>query len=159
MNLKIDKGNLIINIYELMDCLSTEEKQEVADSLSINEDIIKNVTDQILIGYTEKGSCGCHDEEDVSPQYALGQARREIALSANTIAKEQIESLLKVLKRKEEYHQKVQQWAYSLYHLCIDNGYNYVKMFSAYDPSEDEYEVVKKQKCPPAKKENNECSG
>lgn len=47
-----------IDLYEVLRCIPTGQKMELIEALSIEDDVIDAVTDQIIEGSTESGSCG-----------------------------------------------------------------------------------------------------
>lgn len=109
---KLDGDEAKINIYDLLhDGLPDERKQELAESLTCADYVIKAVADQILEGWTENGFHGgeiCSvDSGSLSP---LQKARLRVADGAGEQARKEIERLQSQLKNevrlKNEYMDK-----------------------------------------------------
>lgn len=59
MKVKLEGGELHIDLYEALRYLSVEEKRQVADTLACQDDVIELVAQQIITGWTEFDS---HDK-------------------------------------------------------------------------------------------------
>lgn len=123
MKVKLEKGTLCISLCDLLDTLTPEEKRSVADGLACQEEIIADVVAQIIDGSTPLGSWGY---EDVPAQptagTALCRARRQIAVAANDVAKNEIRRLEDSLRLERAECAKFRTWGYKLYHLALDAG-------------------------------------
>lgn len=62
-------------------------------SLACEDDIIEDVTDQIIKGWTEEGSHGYKHSGDADPSTALDKAVRAVALGAGEVAVREIRQL------------------------------------------------------------------
>jgi len=97
MEIKIEdtKIQLKIDIFDLLDSLSDEEKKQVVEVLSCHEAVIKHVTDQILDGYTDNGYCGAFATSSNEAKYLteLQKSRVRISESLSELAYEQIRML------------------------------------------------------------------
>jgi hypothetical protein len=142
MKLEIKDGKLNIDVLELLENLTPEDRGEVAESLCIVDDVILRVADQIIKGWTEAGSHGSNDSHNPVPLCALGKAVRAVALASGDIAAKQINDLVETLVRREAYHELESKWAWEMHGMLMRPP----PPPDAYDTSKDEYEVVKKAK-------------
>lgn len=117
MNVTLKDGKLSIDIYELMDGLSEAELFQLADAVSIQDEVIKRVAQQILDGRTDDDSSGA---EDVNPfglnTSPLTAAKIRIAEESHILAKEQIERMRRHMAWREECHEETSRWAWQMYH-------------------------------------------
>ncbi len=115
MDAKIEGCRLSVNISDLLDNLSIGDKAALIDFLSCQDDIIKNVVDQVLHGCTESGSYGgtCFS---VEPFTALDKARREVALKAGDVAKREVEQAISAMKWSKASEDRYSKWAFEMYH-------------------------------------------
>ena len=128
MKFKIEGDNAIINIFDLIhDGIQEERKQELAESLTCSDFVIKSVLDQVLYGCTEQGFSGCDainpdSEKSFTP---LQKARRFVAKESSNVAKKEISQLQRRLeseiKQKDENIRKY----YKLYHWLNANNINF----------------------------------
>lgn len=106
--MKIENGELLLNIHELLSSLSSEQLNEIIDTLAIQEAVIEQVTNQIVDGSTSLGSYGLTgDSQNAST--ALDRAIRRIAESSSDIAKKEIEKLVRRANQAEELMEEA--WA------------------------------------------------
>lgn len=93
-----------ISPYDIIhDLLSTEERQELIESLSCHDEIIEAVMQQVLDGYTENGFCGWTSPSLNSP---VQKARLRIANESDYAVRctiEQLENRIKSLEKDVEY--------------------------------------------------------
>ena len=101
MTTKLEKGFLKIDLLDCLERLSLEEKKELIDTLSCGDDVIKNVVDQVLDGYTELGSHGSIAFAQATETFGLGWAKREIAKRSGEVAAKQIKALEESLERSQ----------------------------------------------------------
>ena len=120
MAIKIDNGKLIVDVVELLDGLTADEKMELADTLAITDHVIEHVTQQIITGWTDAGTHGCNDSDDAEPMYPLGKAIRAIALGAGGVAAQQVKDLVAAMRRQHAYHAQVRKWAWQMWHAMND---------------------------------------
>jgi len=114
MRVTVDpKDNLLINIGDLLEHMSPEALVNIAELVSIQDAVIKNVADQILTGWTEQdshGCKGCHAWEANTP---LDKAIREVATRSSRVAEDFIVRLEKkctdLYKETTDLQQKVWQ--------------------------------------------------
>lgn len=104
-NMKVEykTGTITLDLHELLQSVSPETKQELIESLSCDDDIIRHVSEQIISGWTDNMYCGssaCTANPD--PTLPLDKARREIAKHAGEIAKKQIEELESALAQSKK---------------------------------------------------------
>jgi len=93
MNIKLEKGNLILDLSSLFDLMSGEEKVKLIESLSCEDAIIKHVADQLLDKWTENSYCGSTGWGESQPRTPIDVARREIAKRAGGVAKREVEDM------------------------------------------------------------------
>ena len=103
MTIKYEKGELHLDLHEMLGHVTGEQKREMVESLSCDDDITRHVVAQILTRWTESGYCGssvCTAQGE--PYYALDQAWRQIAKRSGEVAKREIERLESALKSMRE---------------------------------------------------------
>ena len=156
MSVKVEKGLLKIDIAEMFDGMTMEDKRKLADSLSIYDDIIEDVVSQVIDGWTELGSHGAEDCEKAEPYYPLGKAIRRIALGADAVAAKQVDALVQSLKWQEAHRKRTEEWAWQMYH-SMNNAHSNGSACplppawpEARDTNQEEYIVVRKCDCKPA---------
>ena len=101
--MKLIDGRIVINVHDMLCEMSTAEKREIADELACQDDMIKDVTDQILGGWTDLGSRSWNDSSDPDPKTPLGQARHLLAKSSGAIASAVIGSLTEQLRYERDW--------------------------------------------------------
>ena len=105
MKAKLDGRNIVIDVYELAEELTSEERLLLADSLALQNDVITYVTQQIVDGATDAGSwSGRHHpvHAEPTPDEGLDWACREVALKAGGVQADEIRRLQKALNAREE---------------------------------------------------------
>jgi|SRR5689334_2281373 len=108
MKAKLVGGKIELDILELLDALTDEERQQVVEHLSCFEQIIEHVGAQIIDGWTENGFWGAKGCGP-TPFTALDKMRRRVAESSGDIAKQQIESLQGAAEHAEK--SRNEEWA------------------------------------------------
>ena len=119
MDLEKIKVNIKIDSWDFVQSLSEDEKKDLITALSCENDIIKNVTDQLIHGCTEDGSHGSMGSAS-STSSPLDKAKHEIAINSHKVAKRKIEGLERELKSSKElanegwdkYHQLAKKVGY-----------------------------------------------
>jgi hypothetical protein len=147
MKIEIENSKLVIDIYELIEQLSTEQKLHVADAISVQDDVIQYIMDQVFDGITDLCSHAADDSDRLKPNWPLGKFKREIALRAGDVAQKQVKSLIETLKRKEAYHKEINDWAWAMYHNK-PGAREGIHKYKPYNNAEDEWEVVRKEQKP-----------
>jgi hypothetical protein len=103
-SIKIDNHNLVLPLWKLMEMLSEDDKLEVADYISCENSVIKNVADQIVEGYTESGSYGSKGYDPITKYPSpLEKARRQVANNASEVARYEIDRLTSYIEMQKEY--------------------------------------------------------
>jgi hypothetical protein len=115
-------GKLAVDLYDMMSALDGEQKRKLADALACEDEIIADVTAQLLDGWTEAGSRGCMDDSVPEPRSPLEKARRAIALGAGAVAEQQIKSLAARVTHEAAYCTAYRDWGFRLYHAMYDAG-------------------------------------
>lgn len=144
MTISIEEGKLKISVVELLECLSPDEKRALVDTLSCEDDLIEDIANQIVNGWTAAGSHGGRCWGDADPGTPLDKAIRKVAISAGTVASKEVESLCASLRRQHAYHKQVEKWAWDMYHGWGKSA-SPPSMPSAYDSTPDEWAVVLKE--------------
>jgi len=117
MKVSIENGKISFKWQELLEHLSPEEIRELVDFLSCENQIIADVSAQLLDGWTEMGSHGYKGMASVEPFTPLEKARREIALRAGETAKAEIEDLIRALKMAKAGEARYSDWGFKLYNI------------------------------------------
>lgn len=120
MKVQIEKGSVKIDIAAMLDEMTADEKRELADALSLQDAIIEDVASQIVEGWTELSSHAADDSEKADPFYPLAKAIRKVALGADAVHERQVEKLVRSLKWCEAQRERVEGWAWKMYHLMND---------------------------------------
>ncbi len=107
MKAKITKDGLCIDISTLLDSIAPEDKTELIKHIACDDQVIRDVSAQILDGWTEDGWHGSRNTEaqaDTENRYApaIDVVRRDFAKRSGEVAKREIEQLEKALSRANE---------------------------------------------------------
>lgn len=109
MRITIEMGKLHLDVAELFESMTPEDKLKLADTMACMDDVISYVAQQILDGWTEQGSHGriqCAPSTNPAPCSGLEWAIREVSKRSGFIAAKEILRLQDALKREQEAHQK-----------------------------------------------------
>ena len=110
-----DTGNLCVNLNAVIDELTDDQCREFIDGLSCRDSVIKDVTAQLLDGWTERGSHGARSCDPIAEHPGpLSEARLEIASRADEVAVDRIRELESALRWKAASEDRYSKWAYSL---------------------------------------------
>ncbi len=120
MDMKFEDGRFTFSLVALLESMSLDEKIAAADSIACDEDIIKHVLDQIIVGWTENGSHGYRGLPELKPHYALEMVRRRIAEGASEVAKKEIDGLKKQLEMANERQLRLERENRDLYDKLSD---------------------------------------
>lgn len=112
---------LCLNMREMVDALDDSARLELAHLLSLDDVIIKNVADQILIGWTEDGSSGASNCITDKPSTPLSVAQRRVAKESSETAKREIEKLEHGIAFEKECAKKYMDKYFILYHAWRSN--------------------------------------
>lgn len=97
---------------DLFEMMSSEEKSELIESLSCQDEVIKHVADQIIHGCTENGRHGWLSG-GAAPSTPLSVAVREIVMASSDLARKEIESLERMVeianKRNDELWDRIRK--------------------------------------------------
>lgn len=109
IQISLEGDSLTINVLDVLDGLSIEQKNQLIEQLSCREDVIKHVSDQLVHGCTEDGYSGFTGSA-ASCSTAMDKAVRDIAMFSGEIAAKQIAQLERELaaniKSRNEYMNK-----------------------------------------------------
>ena len=123
MSIKINGTEITFDIYDTIASSSAEWRAEIADALSLHDDIRKNVIDSLLLGTTEMRSSNTFD--------GMIEDRKRVIDGLQEIKDDQIAALecnlsiaTKRLKAAEDAHRRVVALCYA----ATDNGHTLVRM-------------------------------
>jgi hypothetical protein len=119
MSRKVENGYLMIDLEELLDGFTSQDKCELAERLACYDEVIERVAQQIITGWTDAGSHGYNDCNEPEPKCPLGKATRAVALGAGGVAARQVEGLASTMRRQYAYHDQIKQWAWTMYHTMV----------------------------------------
>ena len=93
MSTRIEEGCIKLDVSDLLASLTGDDLVELINRLSINDQVIQRVAQQIADGCTEDGWCG--GTTSVSTEYPtpLMVARRYVATHANAVAAAEIDRM------------------------------------------------------------------
>ena len=92
MKATIEKGRICVDVSDLIDSLDDDGRISIIEILACHDQIIECVAAQIVEGWTEGGNHG-YTTYSPSPSTALAKAKRYLAESASTVAKDQLQRL------------------------------------------------------------------
>ena len=107
MRFKLDKGQLMIHLGDLLDGLSSEEKHEIASHLVWDEEIFKEVVESIATDTVVTSSFNLQ----------IYGARLRLVELLPQMQREIVRSLLYELRQANEKARACRAWAWQLYHL------------------------------------------
>lgn len=107
---KVIGRNIEIDVYELVESLSAEERLAFADALAVRDDVVKYVAQQIVGDWTDLNSqAGRNCVADSEPRNGLDWACREVAKRAGEVATDEIKRLEAALKYREQENATLRQ--------------------------------------------------
>lgn len=120
MELKMEDGHLQIPVdgfISMISRLPDNERKEFMKHLACDDQVIKDVAEQILTGWTEDG---WHGPKTIDAQadtvnkfaHSIDRAAREVAKRSGEVAKREIERLEKALAESEERRNELEQRIY-----------------------------------------------
>jgi hypothetical protein len=116
MDTKIDGSILSINLYDLVAGLPKEHRDKLIDALACTDQVIDEVMNQVLDGYTTGGShAGRGFGGNPDATRGIDGARMRIAKASSAVAAEEIERLREQIIREKELGQK----GWDEYHKAI----------------------------------------
>ena len=117
--MKLEGANLVINMYDLLGQLPSETRGQLIDSLACLEEVIDEVMNQVLEGYTSEGSHGPRTfGGNPDATRGIDGARMRIAKASSEIAAKEIEALARQIKSEKELGQK----GWDAYHELLRRG-------------------------------------
>jgi uncharacterized tellurite resistance protein B-like protein len=91
-NCKIEKGNLVLDVSDLLSSITGEARKELIQALACEDSILAEVASQIITGWTSDGwSSGRSCSWSIDPWCALDVAIRRVAEASGEVAKKEIE--------------------------------------------------------------------
>ena len=99
---RYEGGEISVRVDLLLDYMSDQDKLDLAQRLSCEDEIIQHVVDQITEGATEDGSCGIRIyPPQACPSHPLDMAVRQIAKASSDIAQREIDRLERAMQHKD----------------------------------------------------------
>lgn len=104
-------GNINIPFVQLLEIIPAEERSELLKHVACDDQVIRDVTAQIIHKWTEDG---WHGRQNITAQHdtswpstpAIDAAWREVAKASSDVAKREIERLEKALEEKSKEAQE-----------------------------------------------------
>ena len=115
MKSEIKGRKICVEIWDIFANLSKDDKLDLIEHLSCEDEIIHRVADQLIHGYTNDGSCGgsyC----DPSELTVLDKYKRLVAKSASERAKKEIENLEDKIKKIKKENSKLSKYLWRIFH-------------------------------------------
>ena len=105
--MKLENGNIVIRVYDLIGELRAEDQAVIIDAMACQTEIIDEVMNQVIDGYTTLGSYGPRGfGGNPNATSGIDGARLRIANASSNIASKEIEALAAALKRAEDAQNK-----------------------------------------------------
>jgi hypothetical protein len=102
VNVTIEKGKMSLDIYDLFGELQPEQRAAIIDLLACRDEVINEVANQIIDGFTTEGSHGPTGYGgNPEATWGIDGARMRIAKASSDIAAREIERLGEELKRTQ----------------------------------------------------------
>lgn len=112
-------GKIVLDVYDLISQLPSETRGQIIDLLACQEEVIDEVMNQVIDGYTSKNSHGPrHFGGDPEETRGIDGARMRIAKASSEIAAKEIEALARKIKSEKELGQK----GWDAYHELLSRG-------------------------------------
>lgn len=102
MRVTIEKGQIAFDLFDLLGEIAKEQRENLIDLLACRDEVINEVANQIIEGWTTAGSHGstCFGGNP-DAAHGIDGARMRIAKASGDIAAREIERLADQLKRTE----------------------------------------------------------
>lgn len=117
MRIEITGTTLSFDVYELLSHATPEQAKDLADALSLHDDIRRNVVDSLLLGATDMQSSNTHD--------GLISERRRILDSLCIVRDDQISALetdLRIARERLARLEAINSRVWAVYH---DSGHGH----------------------------------
>lgn len=104
MKINYESGSISFELHDLLCQVSPEQKRDLVESLSCDDELVRFVTQQILDKWTEGGyHAGVYCSAVADPGHSgLDWAWREVAKRSSEVAKRDIERLEDAVRRQNE---------------------------------------------------------
>lgn len=107
MSARLVGADLVVNVYDLISELGKEHRAAIIDALACTDEVINEVANQIIDGWTTEGShAGRTYGGNPDATFGIDGARMRIAKASSEIAAAEIEQLKKQIDRERELGQK-----------------------------------------------------
>ena len=108
MSARMEGGNLVISIIDVLRSLSAEERDSFAQALSCEDAVIVNVVDQIVDGSTRDTSHGSSN--------TLLEQRKRILEAVDQVRFKVVGELMRSLAVSKFVEDRSSEWAWNLWH-------------------------------------------
>ena len=107
LHVKYEKGTLILDLHSILECVDPDQKREMLESISCDDEVIRFVTQQIIEKWTENGYSGGSCIHASSHPFGLDHAWREVAKASGEISRREIERLEAALTREQQENHRL----------------------------------------------------
>jgi len=106
-----DKGELTVNIVDILDAVDFETKREIAKYIACDEEVMRSVVEQLADGVTFDEDGGWWLDSMV-----LTRLRAKLVHRLDDIERTGIECLLYQLSVEKKAQERISSWAWQMYH-------------------------------------------
>lgn len=107
MNARIESGKLVVPIAQLLESLSAEDRDTLIQALSCESEVIVNVVDQLVDGFTRDVSHGFSD--------VLLEQRKRILEAVDEVRFRVVRELMNSLAASKFSESRSSNWAWKLW--------------------------------------------
>lgn len=102
------KGTLILDLHSILEQVQPEQKREMLESLSCDDEVIDFVAQQIIGRWTESGYGGGSFVHALAAPYGgLDKAWRDVAKASGDIARREVQRLEEALKSQTDENNRL----------------------------------------------------
>jgi hypothetical protein len=145
MNVKLEKDYLKISLQDILEQLTLDDKRLMAAYLACEDDVIEDVANQLLTGWTESGWHGGRSAGQAEPTGALDIWRRRLALRCGEVAVKEIEDLKNSLKYADQLNRELHDHIVTCHERLMHNNIPQPVGQFRYDPSYKDKVVLSKE--------------
>jgi hypothetical protein len=114
---KLDSGRISFDVWDLLSQATGEERAALINALACQREVVDEVANQLIDGWTSDGSHGPTGGASIKPYGGIDLAVRRVAEASGGIAAKEIERLKDALTRAEArinegwnaYHQLIER--------------------------------------------------
>jgi hypothetical protein len=142
----LEKDYLKISLQDILEQLSFDDKRLIATYLACEDDVIEDVANQLLTGWTESGWHGGRSSGQAEPTGALDIWRRRLALRCGKVAVKEIDDLKNSLKFADQLNRELIDSNTALINMLEHRNLPVpANLRKAYDPSYKDKVVLSKE--------------